>query len=418
MLKDASINLGSFLLSMADAIERSGPEISSHQLRTAFIAWRICETGRFANQARARIFIAALLHDIGALTPEEKNRIHSFSEPDLEEHCRVGERLLKTCPMLAPAAPAVRYHHRVWEEWETALEAPQVLASQVIHLADLLERMIDRERFILHQVNELKEKIGTYAGMKINRKLIKLFEELAAREDFWLDMISPTLPTLMLREGPLRRVEIDYDQAHSLSELFRDVIDARSTYTATHSIGVAECATMLSRLFGMTREEIRRMEMAANLHDLGMLTVPGEIQDKPGRLTNDEYITIKQHPYYTYSALNSIGGFDQIAEWAAFHHEQLDGSGYPFHLQADRLSTGARIMAVADVFTALTEERPYRKKMAKADVQKNLRERVKENRLAGNLVELLCDNYSDVAQSVAAKKDAALKRIGGNPVAA
>lgn len=415
MLENTSINLGNFLLSMADAIEQSSPVIASHQVRTAFIAWRLCDAGGVAGPARERIFIGALLHDIGALTPEEKSRVHGFDQVNLEEHCRVGEMLLKSCPLLAPAAPAVRYHHRIWEDWETALETPQVFASQVIQFADLLERLVDRRRFILHQVGELKEKIGAYASRKINRKLVKLFEELADREDFWLDLMSPALPALMLRHGPLHRVEIDYDEAHGLSEMFREVIDSRSNFTATHSIGVAECATGLSRMFGMTGEEIRRMEMAANLHDLGMLTVPREIQDKPGRLTNDEYTVIKQHPYFTYSALTAIGGLDQIAEWAAFHHELLDGSGYPFHLRAERLSTGARIMAVADVFTALTEDRSYRKKMTRGEVQKNLLAMAKEKLLAKNLVDLLCDNYSEVAGNVAARKAVALENHRENP---
>lgn len=404
MLKDISVNLGNFLLSLSDAVDQSSPVIASHQIRTAFIAWRICEVGNIAKPTTERIFIAALLHDIGAPTPEEKIRIHRFDDTNIEEHCRIGEMLLRTCPLLAGAAPAVRYHHRMWEDWETALETPHVFESQVVQLADLLERLINRGRYILHQVDDLKAGIAGYADQKINRKLVRLFEELAVREDFWLDLVSPRLYSLLLHHGPLRRFVIDYGETQNLTKLFRDIIDLRSRFTAAHSAGVVECATRLSRLFGMTEWEIRQMEMAGNLHDLGMLAVPGEILDKPGRLTNDEYALIKQHPYFTYSILNSIGGLEQIAEWAALHHELLDGSGYPFHVKADRLSSGARILAVADIFTALTGDRAHRKGMGKGEVQKILLGRVKDHQLAGNIVNLLCENYAEVAGAVAEKQ--------------
>jgi HD-GYP domain-containing protein (c-di-GMP phosphodiesterase class II) len=414
MLKDISLNLGNFLLSLADAVDMSSPLITSHQMRTAFIAWRICEVGKIAKPATERIFIAALLHDIGALTPEEKIRLHRFDDTNIEEHCQIGEMLLKSCPLLAQSAPVVRHHHRLWEDWETALETPHVFESQVVQLADVLEKLIKRDRFILLQVDDLKAGIAGYAGQKINHKLLKLLDELAAREDFWLDLMSPRLYSLLLNNGPLNRRGIDYGEAHNLTKLFRNIIDLRSRFTAAHSAGVVECATRLSRLFGMTEWEIRQMEMAGNLHDLGMLAVPGEILDKPGRLTADEYALIKQHPYFTYSVLNSIGGLEQIAEWAALHHEMLDGSGYPFHVKADRLSTGARILAVADVFTALIGDRAHRKSMSKGEVEKILLGRVKDNQLAGNIVHLLCDNYVALAGAVAEKQARVLKRFMEN----
>ena len=98
--------------------------------------------------------------------------------------------------------------------------------------------------------------------------------------------------------------------------------------------------------------------MAGNFHDLGKLVIPNSILEKPGKLNDEEFALMKQHTYFTYSILTTIGGIQEIAEWAAFHHERLDGNGYPFHLNASKLSTGARIMAVADIVTTLAEDRP------------------------------------------------------------
>ena len=113
-------------------------------------------------------------------------------------------------------------------------------------------------------------------------------------------------------------------------------------------------------LMGFSAWECQLIRVAGNLHDLGKLAVPAEILEKSGQLTDAEYNLIKGHSFYTYHILEAIDELEIITAWAAFHHERLDGSGYPFQISGDQLSLPARIVAVADVFTAITEDRPYR----------------------------------------------------------
>src|SRR3990167_2949515 len=113
-------------------------------------------------------------------------------------------------------------------------------------------------------------------------------------------------------------------------------------------------------------------EIAALLHDIGKLSVPDEILEKPGGLSTEEFNIMRGHTYFTYHILNSIDGFDTISEWAAFHHEKLNGRGYPFHLKEGQLSIGSRIMAVSDKFSALSEDRPYRKSLTNNEIIANL----------------------------------------------
>ncbi|MDH7577124.1 MAG: HD domain-containing phosphohydrolase [Bacillota bacterium] len=101
------------------------------------------------------------------------------------------------------------------------------------------------------------------------------------------------------------------------------------------------------------------MHIAGLLHDLGKLAVDEEILEKPGPLSPREFAVIKQHPYFTYHILRDAG-YQEISEWAAFHHEKLDGSGYPFHLTGSELSVPVRIMSLSDIYVALREPRPYR----------------------------------------------------------
>ena len=91
----------------------------------------------------------------------------------------------------------------------------------------------------------------------------------------------------------------------------------------------------------MSEDECMMMEIAGNLHDVGKLRVPNAILEKPGKLTEEEFNVVKEHPYYTRWILMNVDGFDKIADWAACHHEKLNGNGYPFHWNAEWLDPGA-----------------------------------------------------------------------------
>ena len=146
------------------------------------------------------------------------------------------------------------------------------------------------------------------------------------------------------------------------------------------------------------------MEVAGNFHDIGKLVIPNSILDKPAGLTKEEMALMKSHTYYTYAVINTIGGIRNIAEWAAYHHERLDGSGYPFHCKADDLSTGARILAVADIFTALAEDRPYRKGMPRPEIVRILKQFSAGGLLDARIVSLVTENYNELSRHVMGKQ--------------
>lgn len=406
MLKEFTVGFSNFLLSLSDAVDLASPRIASHQMRTAFIAWQIAKNAGFEKERIERVFLAALFHDIGALTFEEKLRIHKFEEVDTDTHCILGEALFELSPLFASAAKIVRHHHTPWQSLRKLLDSPSIMESQVIYTADLIERLVSRDGYILHQVDGLREKITTRSGSDINRDVADLFVGLSYHEDFWLDLTSPRLYSLLLHSGPFRHSTITYDNLFSIASLFRHIIDFKSRFTATHSTGVAESAVLLSRTFGLTDIEVAQMEIAGYFHDLGKLAIPNSILEKPGKLTRDEFAVIRQHTYFTYTVLNTIGGLDQIAEWAAFHHEKLNGSGYPFHIPGKKMNIGARIMAVADIFTALSEDRPYRKGMERNQIEEILKSETDRNSLDRGIVDLLMDNYEEIASKVKAKQRA------------
>jgi putative nucleotidyltransferase with HDIG domain len=141
---------------------------------------------------------------------------------------------------------------------------------------------------------------------------------------------------------------------------FADVVDAKSPFTAAHSYRVSELSLKLAEKLGFTAPALADLRCAALLHDIGKLSVPNFILDKPTPLSAEEWDVMRLHPYYTLRVLLHIRGFKRIAHVAASHHERLDGRGYFRGLRGDQIPREAQILAAADIFDALTTARPYR----------------------------------------------------------
>jgi putative nucleotidyltransferase with HDIG domain len=154
------------------------------------------------------------------------------------------------------------------------------------------------------------------------------------------------------------------ERIDSICHAFAEVIDAKSHYTYSHSLGVAGAAVEIAEGLALAPQTITMVRRAALLHDIGKLAVSNAILEKPGKLSDPEWATMKKHPAYTRVILRMISGFEHLAFVAAAHHERLDGLGYPEGLSADQLPLTARIICVADVYQALSEQRPYRDALA------------------------------------------------------
>lgn len=404
MYQNVHVKLLNLLLSLSDALDLASPELSNHQIRTAFIAWEIGKLAGLSREDETDLFIAGLLHDVGALTPEEKLEVRMHESKNPRRHCILGEKLLAGVPTFETAAKIVRLHHIDCADHLAPENDAIARSAQILMLADSIERHIDRGRFILHQEKDLTADVCARLERYIAPDLLGMFRSVARREDFWLDLTSPRLYSILINNGPGRAIEIDFSHLLAISEMFRDMIDFRSRFTATHSSGVAATAATLSRLFGFTESEVELMEVAGNFHDLGKMAIPNSVLAKPGKLTGEEFAIMRQHTYYTYSILNTIGGIRPIAEWAAFHHERLDGSGYPFHVSAKDLNIKSRIMAVADIFTALSETRPYRDPMPPGELFSTLKNLVAKNWLDASIVALLEQNYAEIAGTTRQKQ--------------
>jgi putative nucleotidyltransferase with HDIG domain len=141
---------------------------------------------------------------------------------------------------------------------------------------------------------------------------------------------------------------------------FAEIVDAKSPYTASHSLRVTELALRIAARLGYGEHDLAELKRGALLHDIGKLSVPNSILDKPAPLSPDEWEVVRLHPYYTQRILEHIRGLEGLAFMAASHHERLDGRGYFRGLRGDQIPMGAQVLATADIYDALSAPRPYR----------------------------------------------------------
>jgi HD-GYP domain-containing protein (c-di-GMP phosphodiesterase class II) len=283
------------------------------------------------------------------------------------------------------------------------------IGSHILHLADRIVVLIDRQREVLGQVTGILERIEQYSGKLFMPELVNTFKSLSQKEYIWLDVASPSIGSTLLRTVRLPTIELDVNGLLSLAKLFSHVIDFRSRFTATHSSGVAATAELLAKLAGFPERECQMMKVAGYLHDLGKLAVPAEILEKPAKLTVAEFNVIRSHTFHTYRTLEALSDLDIINTWASFHHERLDGSGYPFHHKGQDLSLGARIMAVADTSTAITEDRPYRRGMTSDAALQVLQQMADNSALDPSIVSLLKLHFDEVDSARASAQAVAVK---------
>lgn len=227
---------------------------------------------------------------------------------------------------------------------------------QTIRKGTILVSLRDGTSALVASIQEQESPIGYMAFFKSAQKRF-----FTSYEKKFLgiidDIISPTMESLRLND--------------SLHELYMNTvkalaaaIDAKDAYTHGHSFRVAKYAISIGRQLGVTEEKLNDLEVAAYMHDLGKIGVSEAILGKPGRLTAQEFEEVKKHPLITDKILEAIDFLPQdIVDAAVQHHERLDGRGYPLGLTGKSISEFARIIAVADVFDALTTTRFYRDAM-------------------------------------------------------
>lgn len=391
-------NVRSLLSALAAALNLINPDVEHHHEQTAYLSFMIGNNLELDVEDIHLLVYAALLHDVGAIVVEEQKSVAEI-EREARKISRMGSYMIRQTEGFEDIADVVKYCQHRWSELSDIYEGAderwrlKLRLSSIIHLADTVSLLISPNKSIINQLPHLSDIIKKGRGTDFAECAVDGFINLMEYEFVWLDLVkNPSF--LLLFTGEMHTISLA--ETARLTRFMSNLIDFRSPFTAMHSAGVAASAKKLAELSGMAEDECIMMEIAGYLHDVGKLSVPRTILEKPGKLTDEEFNIIKEHAYNTRLILMNVDGFEKIADWAGFHHEKLNGHGYPFHYDAPRLDKGSRIMAVADIFSAITEERPYRKGMDKEQAIAVLKSNAERGDIDADLVGLLIDHYDVV----------------------
>lgn len=331
-----------------------------HSLRTTYISLEIGRYLKISDELLRELYVASLLHDIGAAN----YLIDSHSQEEfILGHCETGANLLIGFPSFPQISNIIKYHHENFDGSGALNVLPKdtPLCSQILRLADLVE--IIYSEFSPSYLQ--KEKIVAWVKDKKNvffpPKLVDAFVALSLKDIFWFNLENVATMTFIL-DTVCPKIEecIGIDDVLKIAYIFAGIIDSKSTFTAKHSKNIAELAYTVGKYLNYPEEKAIKLKIAGLLHDIGKVAIPSEILSKNASLTEDEFSIIKSHAYYTKLILNRVEDIDDICAWASNHHEKLNGTGYPEGLVESELTEECKILAVCDIYQALTEDRPYR----------------------------------------------------------
>jgi len=279
------------------------------------------------------------------------------------------ELITTRCQRGASIARRLRFHERVAqgihsldEQWN-GKGRPEHLLGDAIPIYSriaLLAQVVD----VFHTsggadtaLEEVKARRGTW----FEPRLVDALAALGPEDELWSMLKAPNLSDLVFSAEPaLQKITVDEDYLDAVAAAFGEIVDSKSPYTAGHSGRVALYADLIAADLGLSAERRRWLYRGALLHDVGKLGVSNTVLDKPGKLDAAEWDAVKKHAVFTEEILSRIPQFEELALVAAAHHERLDGKGYPRGVSADSIARETRIITTADIFDAITAERPYR----------------------------------------------------------
>jgi HD-GYP domain-containing protein (c-di-GMP phosphodiesterase class II) len=395
------INLHEAIFSLSNALDLVGIVQIHHGKRVAFMATECGKMLGWTGQQLNNLFQAGILHDCGVSKTAVHAQLAQFAWENEQEHCTIGAKLLKNTPILAHLSDSILYHHTHWSSLKN-MDLPEEvkITANCIYMADRIDVLalgfLKSEPNILVNIDAIRNKIAEKKDSWFSPQLVDIFMDISRSPAFWLSLepehISAYIPAWFSHEAT---TEVEFQDVKALTQVFSHIVDTKSTFTKEHSDGVAQLARYLGELLALSEHTCDTLEIAGLLHDLGKLRVPDDLLEKNSKLTHEEFLTIQRHSFDTYDIIKNIKGFEQIAEWAAQHHERVDGSGYPYRNNAQTLSLEARIIAVADVFQALAQNRPYREALAPEEILAILQKEAQDGKLDKEIVTVVAEHLQD-----------------------
>ena len=411
---ESAVSLSEVISALTFALDLTDGAVPGHSLRTCLVGMRLADSLGVPAEELTSLYYALLLKDIGC--SDSATRLSQImggtdsgpwsltgwagdlgSNPVLLE--RIWREVLPEVPlpgriarMLGVNALAVEDPRDAWEMQSSRvtqtmqhLGMSRLTTEAVYHIDErwdgsgmpsglqgeaipLLARICSIAQTLdafatEHGPETALKMVRTRRGTWFDPELVRAAQSLHTSGKLWKFCQASDVEETraeVLRQDPGYSSPLIAERVDRICEAFGNVVDAKSPFTYHHSLGVTDVAVRLAQELELPADRISLVRRAAFLHDIGKLAVPNRILDKRGRLSPQEWTVITRHPALSGSILRRVSAFRELAVLAAEHHERLDGSGYPFNLREEQLSLESRVIALADCYAAMAEDRPYR----------------------------------------------------------
>lgn len=356
-----------------------------HGERVAYIAKTIAEQMTPEDFDKKTLMILSVFHDAGAYKTEEIDRMVEFETVNVQAHSIYGYLFLKYFTPIGTLSQSILYHHTDSRELENVDEEVRRYA-EIIYLADRVDIAI----------------ANGYTKEKALRKLkVPQFNQrmLVALEKAW-DTTS-LYESVKSGEAKNNTIEtmsslpISTEESVQYLKMLVYSSDFKSEFTVVHSVNTTVISLYLAWRLGLDEKSMENIYYAALIHDVGKMAIPEEILEYPGRLSPEQMEIMRKHVVYTEEIIKGILP-EEIVHIAVRHHEKLDGTGYPLGMKADALSESDRIIAVADVISALGSKRSYKDAYGKEKILGILQDLAERGQLDQGIVSLTSQYYDDM----------------------
>ncbi len=407
VLDGINIDLGLAAHTVTKALDYVGVEDKSHGRRVGLICHRIAHLLGWDQERRHFVLLTGMLHDCGVSSTEtHKKLIEELEWSEADDHCIRGEFFLESFSPFKDFAETIRFHHTRWSELPESLDDSIKEYTNLIFLADRLDVAYVQFRennpahkALLHK-GDIVQQLKAYTGTLFAEHLFQALQKAAKRDSFWLELQDDYLDEVLFEtlSSLDYTMRLGFDEIEALGELISQIVDIKSPFTHYHSLRVADLTYTLSGLLGYDHYNRRILRIAGLLHDVGKLRTPDNILEKPSTLTPDELAQMHSHPLDSKHVLQALFPNTPIAQWAAEHHEKLDGSGYPFGWSGERIDEPTRILTICDIFQALCQERPYRDRLSADEVIRIMDDMEAHGEIDSTIYHLLKVNRAELYQ--------------------
>lgn len=363
-----------------------------HSYRVAYMAWKCALLEGTLQPEEMRDFtITSFLHDIGAYKTDDIDKMVEFETEDMMKHSVYGYLFLKYLAPLKDYSRAVLCHHMPYNKL-IKYDLPEWKFIQILSICDRFDILMTLD----NDAHKAKNLLIEHSDTLFSSDMLDLFFQADAQHHFIEDVYYKDIE---LDFSEISKILHTDEELRAYLNMITYSIDFRSEYMITHTMTTNSIAIHIGKLMHVSPTDLEKIDLGSTFHDLGKIGIPSEILDFPGKLDDEQMIIMRKHVDYTIEILDHLIA-DDIIQIAVRHHEKINGTGYPLGLNENDLTLNERIVAVADIISALYEQRSYKAALRKHEIVKILRTNVEHNELDSSIVEIAIEYYDEIIAQV------------------